>query len=288
MLFQSSFHLLLLLVLLSSSVLFVLSEGQRSIRAAPESNYAPQCNHREEAFDQVVNYPKRNRTELPTFTRRRKRFVLFPEFELWLDKWEYINPATEIYFWIANFYPKKINTTYVERYIREIFRQVDERIPQQLKVELAANPGEANFHFHFFDYSKCPTDDPTATTEGVQVLEKLDIYPPKVVRESRYRAHGGIYLVEGNRPISTIKCNTQQTFLHSEDLIYDSSIYTGDDDTNECIIDLFWALLHETLHGYGIEVSRKVSMNSKHRFDCNFSIQPILKILFLLIKIWNQ
>ena len=279
MLFQSSF------LLLYSSVLFVLIQSQRSKRAVPEGNYAPTCVEQNTTVDQVVDYPKRNRTDVPSFSRR-KRFVLFPEFELWLDKWEYLNPATEIYFWIANFYPQMINTSYIERYVRDIFRQVDEVVSKDVLVEQAANPGQANFHFNFFDYTKCPTNDKDATTEGVQVLEKLYVYPPELVRKSRYRAHGGIHMLEGNRPVSTIKCNMQQTFLLSEDYVYDSVIYTCDDDEkNECIIDLYWVLLHETLHGYGIEVSERIVDYESIRFD--FSIQLMLNNLFLRIKIWN-
>lgn len=246
----------MLFLLLSSSVLFVVIHAQDSQSPSTENNYAVRCTQRTTAKDQVVDYPKRNDTELQSFSKRRKRFVLFPEFELWLGKWEYLNPAIDIYFWIANFYPKVIDNSIIEQYIREIFRQVDEVIDKDLHVYPAASPGEANFMFHFFDYSKCPTDDPTATVEDIQILRPLDVYPAELVRKSRYRAHGGMAIYENNRSVSEIKCNMQQTYILTDDMIYDTVIYTCEDEKNQCIVDLFWVLLHETLHGYGIEVGR--------------------------------
>lgn len=229
------FHLLIY-----SSVLLILIDSKRET-----SNYAPRCNHQNTPVDQIVN----------SQTSRKKRFVLFPEFINFLDDWRYINRPKAIFYWIANFYPQKVDTDYLHRYIKEIIRQINVVLDEDITIEAATDPGGANFHYNLFDYTKCPTDDLSeATLENVQVLDPLLIYPVELTKKSRYRAHGGIHLVENDRPISIIKLNTQQTYLLSDDFVYDPTIYTCDDEANQCEIDLFLVLLHETLHGFGIEV----------------------------------
>ncbi|CAF5159526.1 unnamed protein product, partial [Rotaria magnacalcarata] len=139
--------------------------------------------------------------------------------------------------------------------IKDIIQQINNVIDKDIIIKEASDPGEANFHFTFLDYTKCPTDDVSeANIDNIKILESLDIYPVNVTKESRYRAHGGIHLVENDRPISTIKLNMQQKFLSSDDLVYDRTIYTCIEETNECEIDTYFVLLHETLHGFGIEV----------------------------------
>ena len=234
------FHLLIY-----SSVLFILIHSEPST----SSNYEPRCSFQDTPVDQVVDYPTQNQTA------RRKRFVLFPEFINFLGDWRYTKLSTHISYWIANFYPDRVDSTYVDRYIREILRQINLVIDKELTIEAATNPGQANFHFDLFDYTKCPTAaDSGATLENVQVLEPLLIYSVEVTRKSRYRAHGGIHFAENDRPISHVKLNMQQTYIISDDFVYDPTIYKCDDEKNECEIDLFWVLLHETLHGFAIEV----------------------------------
>jgi hypothetical protein len=233
--------------MLFKSVLFILIYS-KYLKADP-SNYLLRCREQTTAVDQVID--TYNQTQLS----RKKRFVLFPEFINYLDNWNYLQRTKNIFYWIANFYPKKIDTDYIHHCIQDVIRQINTVIDNEITVQPATDPGEANFHFNLFDYTKCPIDDlPEATIDHMQILDPLLIYPVEVVRKSRYRAHGGIHLVEKNRPISTIKFNMQQTFLISEDFIYDPIIYTCDDETNRCLIDFYWALLHETLHGFGIEV----------------------------------
>lgn len=234
-------------LLIYSSVLLILIHSEHLKRSTP--NYEPRCHHQDTAVDQVVDYPNHNATA------RKKRFVLFPEFINFLGDWRYTKLSNHISYWIANFYPQKIDSDYVVRYVREIIRQINLVIDKEITIEPATNPGQANFHFYLFDYTICPTDVASgATIENVQILDPLLIYSAELTRKSRYRAHGGIHFVENDRLISTIKLNMQQTYIISDDLIYDPIIYNCDDEKNECEVDLFWVLLHETLHGFGIEV----------------------------------
>jgi hypothetical protein len=229
-------------ILLYSSVLFLIINSKRLKRGI--SNYEPRCLHQNTAVDQIIDQS------------RRKRFVLFPEFINYLDDWRYINAPKDIFYWIANFYPNKINTNYLHYYIKDIIQQINTVIDNDINLFPANDPGEANFHYNLFDYTKCPMDDlPEATLDNIKILNQLLIYPADIARKSRYRAHGGIQIVENDRPISTIKLNMQQTFLYSDDFLYDPTIYICDDNTNQCQIDLYWVLLHETLHGFGIEVN---------------------------------
>jgi len=238
MLFKSSIN-----ILIYSSVLFIIINSKRLKREI--SNYEPKCLHQNTAVDQVIP-----QTQLS----KKKRFVLFPEFVNYINDWRYLNRPPEIFYWIANFYPDKIDTDYLHRYIKHIIQEINTVIQTDIKITVAQDPGEANFHFNLFDYTKCPMDDPQATTDNVKILDQLLIYPIELTRKSRYRAHGGIHIIENDRPISTIKLNMQQTYLYSDDFIYDPIIYTCDDEANQCEIDLYWVLLHETLHGFGIEV----------------------------------
>lgn len=264
MLFKSSVHLLVY-----TSVLFIINHSTHSFSKRFQrdiiSNYEPKCRNQDTAIDQIV--ADNNNETVPS---RRKRFVLFPEFILFLNDWRYIHRPKDIFYWIANFYPNRINTDYIHHCIEHIIQQINTVTNKNIIVHRALDPGEANFHFHFFDYTKCPLDDvPEATIDNVQVLEELYIYSVELTRTSRYRAHGGIHIVENDRSISTIKLNMQQTFLDSNDFVYDPVIYTCNDTKNECEIDLYYVLLHETLHGFGIEVSslRQANEREEHLFS---------------------
>ncbi|CAF0721899.1 unnamed protein product [Rotaria sordida] len=248
MLFKSSVNLLIYF-----SILFIINKLTYSNKnfskrfKRQKSNYEVRCSQQSTAVDQVTQY---NITE----QTRKKRFVLFPEFVNYKEDWRYIHRPQEFVYWIANFYPNRINTSYIYRSINYIIEGINTVIDNDITIQEGLDPGEANFHFNFFDYTKCPMDDiPEATIDNIQILDSLYIYPVDVARESRYRANGGIHLAENDRPISTIKFNMQQNFLVSDDFVYDPIIYTCIEATNECDIDLHWALLHETLHGFGIE-----------------------------------
>ena len=250
MLFKSSVNLFIY-----TSILFInqqLIHSNRNIlkRFKRDTlNYKPKCIYENKPIDQVLYFNKTARSI------RKKRFILFPEFINYIDDWRYINRPREIFYWIANFYPNRINTEYLHRYIKHIIQQINTVIDNKIIIHEASNPGQANFHFNLFDYTKCPMDDiPEATIDNVQIFDKLLIYSSEVVRKSRYRAHGGIHLVENNRPISTIKLNMQQTFVCADDLVYEPIKYTCVVNTNLCEMDLYYTLLHEMLHGFGIEV----------------------------------
>jgi hypothetical protein len=254
MLFKSSIHLLVY-----SSVLFIINESTKNFSKRLKrhlSNYEPKCRKQNTPLDQIFDYYNKSQPS------RRKRFVLFPEFINFLNDWRYINNPEEIFYWIANFYPNRIDSDYLHYCIEHIIQQINTVIDNDIIIHEASDPGEANFHFQFFDYTKCPMDDiPEATIDNVKVLDELFIYPVDLTRKSRYRAHGGIHIIENDRPLSTIKFNMQQTFLHSEDFVYDPVIYTCIEDKNQCEIDLYYVLLHETLHGFGIEVIQLIFIN---------------------------
>jgi hypothetical protein len=247
------FHLLIY-----SSVIFnIINSNQFFKRDIP--NYQPKCSKQTTAVDQVVDYKTKHEES------RKKRFVLFPEFELYLNDERYVQRPDEILYWIANFYPNKINSDYLHNYIKHILEQLNTVINKNIIIRQASHPGEANFHYNLFDYTICPMDDtPQATIDNIQVLDPLLIYPADLTRQNRYRAHGGIHLIDNDRPISTIKLNMQQTFLYSDDFVYDPIIYSCIDATNECKIDLYWVLLHETLHGFGIEVYSSIRITLKN------------------------
>jgi hypothetical protein len=233
--------------LISSSVLFLITNSDKRFkRDAP--TYELKCHEQITPVDQVIDSYGNNHT-------RKKRFVLFPEFVNYKDDERYVQRPEKFIYWISNFYPQRIKTDDIRRYIKDIIQQINTVLDNEITVEEAADPGEANFQFYFFDYTKCPSDDlPEATVDNIKVYDTLSIYSIDLTRKSRYRAHGGINLLENNQPMSIVKLNMQQTFLYSEDFVYDSVIYTCVDETNECLIDSHYVLLHETLHAFGIEV----------------------------------
>ncbi|CAF3548880.1 unnamed protein product [Adineta steineri] len=248
MLFKSSVYLLIY-----SSVLFSIDKVTNSFSNRFKrglSDYEPECIEQNTPVDQP-QYSTNN-----SAGTRKKRFVLFPEFVNYKDNWNYLQKPKEISYWISNFYPNRIDTNYIHYCIEHIIQEINTILDDEIILHRASNPGEGTFHFLFFDYTKCPKDDvPAATIDNVTVYHELDIYPAEIARKNRYRAHGGIRLVDNNQPISTIKFNMQQTFLSTSDLVYDPVIYScGDNETkNECELDTYYVLLHETLHGFGIE-----------------------------------
>ena len=274
MLFKSSVSLLIY-----SSVLFILHRSvysqddplQRSKRAA--ANGDPLCTKQDKPIDAA--YPPRNITA----NTRKKRFVVFPEFVNYMDDWRYLQQADEIRYWIANFYPKRISQEALHDSIIHIFEQVKFALDKDIPILNATDPKNANFQIDLFDYTKCPTDDtPDATVADVQVYQSLYIYPAKLTQESRYRAHGGINLYDKDKPMSVVKLNMQQTFLVSTDYVYDPIIYTCLEPENVCQIDLYYVLLHEILHGFGIEVT--ISSTSIETSVLVCSIRPTQNNLF--------
>ena len=249
MFFKSSVYLLV-----STFVPFLINYSFSTVskRLKRQTNdYAPKCVVQNTPLDQSYNFAQNNNTP----TSRSKRFVLFPEFELFLNDYRYVNRTYDMSYWISNFYPDRLRTDYIHLCLENIMNQISQVIDQPIIPERAADPGKANFHFVFFDYTKCPTDPGSgATVDGVQALEKLYIYSKDLTRENRYRAHGGIHIEEDDSLISEIKFNMQQTFLEVADWIYDPVVYTCDDKENLCDIDAHYVLFHETLHGFGIEV----------------------------------
>ena len=213
------------------------------------STYTVKCESLTKAKDFV--YDPTN-ISLP---ERHKRFVLFPEFVNFRDNWNYINAPPLFNYWLANFYQKVLSNETLAYYIEHIIKQINEVLDTDIVITQAIDPPDANFQFSLFDYTICPDKDANATTDGVLSFDKLDVYTPEVVRKSRYRAHGGIHLLPDNRSRSIIKLNMQHTFLLADDFVYDPITYTCiSDEVNICDIDLYYVLLHETLHGFGIEV----------------------------------
>ena len=217
------------------------------------SEFETKCIYSSKARDQgsIVSQPT-----------RPKRFVLFPEFSLWLGDWRYLHRPTELRYWISNYYPMKIDTDSVRHYIRQIIDQINPLIDYRIRsVDQSSSIDQANFHYLFFNYEFCPTEDPLATHEKIQVSEPLLIYPKQVIKEKHYRAHGGIRVSPGddNLTISETKYNVHHTFLLHADPQYEPVIYTCDDEESRCDIDLFAVMLHESLHGFGIEVEYEES-----------------------------
>ncbi|CAF3423198.1 unnamed protein product [Rotaria socialis] len=292
MLFKSSVDLLIYLCILFIIIIKCTNSNKSHLKRSKRdaSDYQIRCTEHTTAVDQIFPNIK-NQT-------RKKRFVLFPEFQIYLDDWRYIHNPREFVYWIANFYPNRINTSYIHRCIKDIIQQINNVIDKDIIIKEASDPGEANFHFTFLDYTKCPTDDVSeADIDNIKILESLDIYPVDVTKESRYRAHGGIHLVENDRPISTIKLNMQQKFLSSDDLVYDPAIYTCIEETNECEIDTYFVLLHETLHGFGIEHTtnalnptppnehmQSIMHFSTYRILCHDDIRAIRMVYQLPVK----
>jgi len=187
---------------------------------------------------------------------RHKRFVLFPEYKLWLNDWRYLNHPKTILYWISNYYPNKIPSNFIQLYIHHIINDINQFINHQISlVREASSPDKANFNYNFFNYEICPKDDRLATIKDVENIETMLIYPANIIKEKRYRAHGGITLNhENNSSRSYMKFNIHHQFLIYQDFQYDPVEYTCNDDESHCIIDLYAMMLHETLHGFGIEV----------------------------------
>ena len=265
----------MLFVLLCSSVLFLVIDSSEPNKALSQRvkrqttfNQQPLCRQETSAVDQAYNDGTNNSTA------RKKRFVLFPEFINFLGNWKYIHRPAHFRYWITNFYPKKVDNEHVRTIVRDIIAQINTVLEHDVTVDEAPDPGAANFHYYFFNYAKCPTDDPTeATMDNVQAFNYLSIYSEEVTRTNRYRAHGGIELRGDDPPISMIKMNMQQTFLYAADPCYEPIVYSCVEATNECEIDLHYVLLHETLHGFGIEVMRgiKISLDENGSPVCTWS-----------------
>lgn len=279
------------ILLVYSSVLFVVKFGSsfpendfenREKRDATPVTQKVLCNHRTEPYDSVYDFKPKNFTP-PTTTDapRQKRFILFPEFVNFKGDWRFLQKAPIISYWIANFYPEKINRSYIEAAFINIMNDINIVLDEKITYKLATNDMNANFQMHFFDYSICPEDDKNVTAETIAQnpigRESLQIYPAELVRKSRYRAHGGMTILSDNiTAVSMVKFNMQQLFLHSDDYVYDPIIYTCiSDESNQCTIDLYYVLLHEVLHGFGIEVSEEIF---KTMTILSFSTRLIKKI----------
>ncbi|CAF0721323.1 unnamed protein product [Didymodactylos carnosus] len=214
-----------------------------------ENDYTPTCKHHAIAIDQA-HYGEYG---------RKKRFFLFPEIKQWKNDWRYIYNPSEIRFWISNFYPNKISTNILKTYIRKIVYHINEVLDddQQIRIKEATNAGDANFNIAFFKYHICPKNDPEAQWNNVTMKWPIDIYTEEVAFENQYRAHGGIRLGENGsnstkNNIAITKFNAKHTFIYTEDYLSDPILNHCDANEN-CKLDLYWALLHESLHGFGIE-----------------------------------
>jgi hypothetical protein len=187
---------------------------------------------------------------------RRKRFVLFPEFKLWLNDWRYLSHPKDFIYWISNYYPKLIDTNTVRSYINHIIIDINKVIDNEISsINEGSSPSKSNFHYNFFNYEICPSEDSLSTTKDVQNIESMLIYPRQLIKEKRYRAHGGIHLNHtDNSTRSYMKFNIHHSFLLHQDFQYDPVVYTCNSDESHCIMDLYAVILHETLHGFGIEV----------------------------------
>jgi hypothetical protein len=219
---------------------------------------------------------------------RHKRFVLFPEYKLWLNDWRYLNHPKTILYWISNYYPNKIPSNFIRLYIHHIINDINQFINHQISsVREASSPDKANFNYNFFNYEICPKDDSLATIKNVENIETMLIYPANIVKEKRYRAHGGIKLDnENNSSRSHMKFNIHHQFLIYQDFQYDPVEYTCNSDESHCIIDLYAMMLHETLHGFGIEVlffEEKKKKNLSFILSIQNKIYQIKKCLLLCI-----
>jgi hypothetical protein len=188
-------------------------------------------------------------------TRRSKRFVLFPEFQLWLNDWRYLNKPKDFRYWISNYYPQNIDTNIIRLYIHHIINAINDVIENKISsIREAISADQSNFNYNFFKYEICPSEDPLASKD-VENAETMLIYPAEIVMENRYRAHGGMSINSGtNSPISQIKFNLHHQFIATLDLQYDPIEYTCTLTEQDCVMDLYAVMLHETLHGFGIEV----------------------------------
>ncbi|UJR10905.1 hypothetical protein I4U23_015092 [Adineta vaga] len=255
---------------------FLLSNLYNSIKS-----FEIKCQYSNEGRDQEFN--------------RIKRFVLFPEFILWKHDWRYLHHPNEFIYWISNYYPKQIDSNSVHQYIHHIIQNINEVIDEKIhSIREASVIDQANAHYNFFNYQICPTDDPIATVKDVQSRGTMLIYPVEVIKNKRYRAHGGIVLnYVDNSTTSYIKFNTHHTFLLHNDFQYDPVIYKCNSDESHCMIDLYAVLLHETLHGFGIEHTehdlpnrrmRAVMHLYSSRVMCHDDIRAIRKVYGFAVK----
>ncbi|CAF3335687.1 unnamed protein product [Rotaria sp. Silwood2] len=232
-------------------------------------------------------------------TKRYKRFVLFPEYKLWLNDWRYLNNPNEFIYWISNYYPNKIDSNYVRSYIHHIVNNINTFINNKISsIRQASSIDKANFHYQFFNYEICPTDDSLATTYNVETIQSLIIYPRQIIKEKRYRAHGGILLNhKNNSTTSTMKFNIHHTFLIHQDFQYDPVEYKCNSDETHCFMDLYAVMLHETLHGFGIEHTENKLPNKNFlavmhlyasRIMCHDDIRAIRKVYGLSVKRVNS
>lgn len=225
--------------------------------------------HSERIFPIKCEYPTSARDQTWIDSSRHRRFVLFPEFSLWLNDWRYLNHPKEFLYWISNYYPQLIPDSFIRTslhlIINDINRYIDHRI---IRIQEAQSANHSNFNYNFFDYHLCPENDPNARIENVENIETMLIYSPELIRKSRYRAHGGISINSvDNSSRSLMKFNTHHQFLLYEDFEYDPVIYTCTSDERHCHIDLYSVMLHETLHGFGIEVNDKFESRDLHGFS---------------------
>ena len=237
------------------------------------NNFKVECEYSEKARDQEL------------ILNRPKRFVLFPEFKLWMNDWRYLNPPKDFIYWICNYYPKQIDSNHVRSYIHHIINDINQVINHKItSINEASSPDQSNFDYNFFNYEICPTDDPLAVTKDVENIESLLIYPRYIIKENRYRAHGGIILNHTNNSTrSHMKFNIHHTFLLHQDFQYDPVVYQCNSDETHCFMDLYAVMLHETLHGFGIEVLSIKILQKQFVFSFLLSIQkeiyPIKKWL---------
>ncbi|CAF4866078.1 unnamed protein product [Rotaria sp. Silwood1] len=231
--------------------------------------------------------------------KRYKRFVLFPEYKLWLNDWRYLNNPNKFIYWITNYYPNKIDSNYVRLYIHHIVNNINKVINNKISsIHQASSIDKANFHFYFYNYEICPSDDSSATTKDVESIGVMLIYPSDVIKQNRYRAHGGILLNKiNNSKISYMKFNIHHTFIIHQDFQYDPVEYKCNSDETHCFIDLYSVILHETLHGFGIEhtennLSNKNIVAVMHlyasRIMCHDDIRAIRKVYGLSVKRINS
>ncbi len=230
------------------------------------------CEYSNEARDQAQISNKQN---------RYKRFVLFPEFKLWMNDWRYLHHPKHFIYWISNYYPQQIDSNHVRSYIHHIINNINQVINYKItSVRQALSIDEANSYYNFFNYEICPTNDPLATTEGMQSKEPILIYPRELIKDKSYRAHGGITLnPKDNSTTSYMKFNIHHTFLLHQDFQYDPVIYTCNSDQSHCIMDLYAVILHESLHGFGIEVS--ITILQLRKIFC-FLILSIQNVIYLI------
>ncbi len=81
-----------------------------------ENKFKIKCEYSSKARDQELIINKLN---------RHKRFVLFPEFKLWLNDWRYLNHPKNILYWISNYYPKQIDSNHIRSYIHHIINDIN-------------------------------------------------------------------------------------------------------------------------------------------------------------------